>query len=69
MVSMKNGPGWFWRRQMYFVRAATGHIGELFVPIITSAPMPNWSHLDFLRCILIIDGDDRLSTATSPQER
>ena len=51
---------------MYLVRAATGHIGNLVVPIIISASMPNWSHF---RCILIIDGDDRLSTATSPQER
>ena len=54
---------------MYARIAATGHKSHPVRPNRMSAPAPNWSHLDFLRCILTKDGAELQPTATSPHER
>ena len=65
----KKGPGWSPLRLMYCTTACTGQRGVSVRPTITSTPDPNWSHLDFLRCTLNMEGSVMLLTARSPQDR
>ena len=54
---------------MYARMAATGQSWQPECPKSTSAPEPNWSHLDLRRWNLTIVAADRSLTATSPQLR
>ncbi len=63
---MKNGPEDEPLTSVYLRIAVTGQRGRPVFPKIMSAPVPNWSHFDLLRWILISVGLSLLSTATSP---
>ena len=67
--ALKNGPGSVPRATMYAATAVTGHKEFPVRPRYMSAPFPNWSHLDRLRCTLTTVGDSALSTEASPQLR
>ena len=56
LVSMKKGPGLDPHSTMKVTIAATGQRGLSVRPRMMSAPMPNWSHLDFLRWIFTFVG-------------
>ena len=67
--SKKKGPASSPLARRYQVIAPTGHMSVPVLPTTTSAPTPDWSHLDCFRWIWIIRGDCRSSTATSPHAR
>ncbi len=51
---------------MYSSMTAAGHRESQVLPSTTSAPTPNWSHFDHLRCTFTIVRLSRLSAASSP---